>query len=102
MSSNKHFTIHVIVSMIESGEWDTNNVFLKPPIDNGRDNEGDKGDEDVSGKTSNLLGKQLIAQANFISYKEDLPTENSLEDDVSQDYVQIENKTKTKEYLTDS
>ena len=101
MSSNKHFTIHVIVSMIESGEWDTNNVFLKPPV-NGRDNAGDKGDEDVSGKTSNLLGKQLIAQANFISYKEDLPTENSLEDDVSQDYVQIENKTKTKEYLTDS
>ena len=56
--------------MIESGEWDTANVFLEFPIDNDYDNAEDKCDEDVGGKTNNLLGRQLMVQANFISYKE--------------------------------
>lgn len=43
--------------MIESGEWDTANVFLVSPADNGCYNAEEKGDEDIGGNISNLLGK---------------------------------------------
>ena len=62
MSSSKDFTIHVTVSMIESGEWDTANVFLVSPADNGCYNAEEKGDEDIGGNISNLLAKQLMTQ----------------------------------------
>lgn len=62
MSSRKDFTIHVTISMIESGEWDTANVFLVPPVDNGCYNAEEKGDEEIGGNVSNLLGKQLMTQ----------------------------------------
>ena len=46
--------------------------------------------------------KQLITRANFICYKEILLIENSLEDDVGQDDVQIKNETKPRESPIDS
>ena len=94
--------VHDKVSMIKSWEWDTADVFPELPDDSGNSNADDSHHEDVGRTINNFLGRQLIAHANVICYKDILLVENSLKDDLWQDDLQIQNKTKPKESPIDS
>lgn len=76
--------------MIKFEEWETADVFPELPDDNGYDSAEGSDHEDVGRTISNFLGKHLIAHANFICYKEIFLVENSLEDDLGQDDVQVQ------------
>ena len=76
--------------MIKFEEWDTADVFPELPDDNGYGSAEDSDHEDVGRTINNLLGKQMIAHANFICYKEIFLVENSLEHDLYQYDVQVQ------------
>ena len=90
MPSNNIFTVHDTISIIKFEEWETADVFPELPDDNGYDSAEGSDHEDVGRTISNFLGKHLIAHANFICYKEIFLVENSLEDDLGQDDVQVQ------------
>ena len=47
--NNTYFTVHDIVSMVKSGEWDRVDIYLEPPNDHDFDSAEDSGDEDFEG-----------------------------------------------------
>ena len=47
--NNTYFTVHDVVSMVESGEWERVDICLEPPNNHDFDSAEDSGDEDFGG-----------------------------------------------------
>ena len=77
MVSNNDSTIHNIFSMIESGEWDTADVFLERLVKDSYDSADDSSNEVVGSTINHFLSKKLMAPVNFLFYKDGLLVENS-------------------------
>ncbi|MGH0189192.1 UNVERIFIED_CONTAM: hypothetical protein FKN15_033832 [Acipenser sinensis] len=67
--SKKKYSVHEVVSILESGEFDEAEIFITPPDDDGADSAEDSGDEDTGGSVNNLSGKQLRVDADFTGYR---------------------------------